>query len=147
MADPALMRIGLNIVRARSVANPISESMAKGTIGELLVQLRLLQYGVQAAAPLKDSGNDLIALKGYAIKTIQVKTCTNRFDTPLDLPKYYHLVALVKLDGYDTELQLDKTKVYLVPRAQLDGLHVNCEADMAQFSISQGLVDELFVEP
>lgn len=129
------------------MANPISESMAKGTIGELLVQLRLLQYGVQAAAPIKDSGNDLIALKRYAIKTIQVKTCTNRFETPLDLPENYHLVALVKLHGYDTELQLDQTKVYLVPRAQLDGLHVNCEADMAPFSISQGLVDGLFVEP
>lgn len=58
------------------MASPISENMVKGTIGELIVQTRLLQYGVQAAAPIKDSGNDLIALKGYAVKTIQVKTCT-----------------------------------------------------------------------
>ena len=71
--------------------------MAKGTIGELLVQTRLLQYGVQAAPPLKDSGNDLIALKGDAIKTIQVKTCTNRFDTPLDLPEKYHRTYLSRL--------------------------------------------------
>ena len=129
------------------MANPISENMAKGTIGELLVQTRLLQYGVQAAAPIKDSGNDLIALKGYAVKTIQVKTCTTRFETPLDLPEKYHLVALVKLHGYDTELLLDHTKVYLVPKERFTGLRINREADMAEFSISQGLVDALFVEP
>lgn len=128
------------------MANPISESLAKGTIGELLVQLRLLQYGVQAAAPIKDSGNDLIALKGYAIRTIQVKTCTKGFDTPLDLPEKYHLVALVKLHGYDSELLLDQTKVYLVPRDRIDGRRVNREADMEPFLISQNLVDELFAE-
>ena len=59
------------------MANPISYELKVGTIGELLVQLRLLQYGVQAAAPLKDSGNDLIALKGFAIRCIQVKTSTD----------------------------------------------------------------------
>lgn len=57
-------------VRAQPVANPISKRIAKGTIGELLVQTRLLQYGAQATAPIKDSGNDLIALKDYAVKTI-----------------------------------------------------------------------------
>ena len=129
------------------MANPISENMAKGTIGELIVQTRLLQYGVQAAAPIKDSGNDLIALKGYAVKTIQVKTCTARFDTPLDLPEKYHLVALVKLHGYDTELLLDQTQVYLVPKDRLAGLRINREADIAPFAISQVLVDALFVEP
>ena len=111
------------------------------------MQTRLLQYGVQAAAPIKDSGNDLIALKGYAIQTIQVKTCTARFETPLDLPEKYHLVALVKLHGYDTELLLDQTKVYLVPRDRVEGLRLNNEVDMAPFLISQGLVDSLFVEP
>lgn len=129
------------------MANPISENMAKGTIGELLVQTRLLQYGVQAAAPIKDSGNDLIALKGYAIKTIQVKTCTEKFDTPLNLPKKYHLVALVKLHGYDTELMLDQTRVYLVPKDKIVGLRLNDAVAMEQFSISQALVDGLFVEP
>lgn len=121
--------------------------MAKGTIRELLVQTRLLQYGVQAAAPIKDSGNDLIAPKGYAIRTIQVKTCTARFATPRGLPEKYHLLALVSLHGYDTELLLDQTKVYLVPKDQVAGLRVNRKADMEQFSISQGLVDALFVEP
>lgn len=81
--------------------------------------IRLLQFGVQAAAPITDSGNDLIALKGYAVKTVQVKTCTARFNTLLALPQKYHLAVLVKLYGYDTELFLDQTKVYLVPKDKL----------------------------
>jgi hypothetical protein len=126
------------------VANPITKSLAKGTIGELLVQLRLLQFGVQAAAPIKDSGNDLIALRGYAIKTIQVKTCTVRFNTPLALPDKYHLLALVRLRGYENELFLDQTKIYLVPRNSVPGLRINRESDMEPFVISQGHVDALF---
>ena len=54
--------------------NPLHEDLAKGTLGEIFVQLRLLQYGVQAAPPIKDSGNDLIAIKEGSFKAIQVKT-------------------------------------------------------------------------
>jgi hypothetical protein len=56
------------------MSNPISKKIKIGTIGELLVQLRLLQYGIQAAPPLRDSGNDLVGILGKDIKTIQVKT-------------------------------------------------------------------------
>lgn len=129
------------------MANEISANMAIGTIGELLVQTRLLQYGVQAAAPLKDSGNDLIALKGYAVRTIQVKTTSvGKFPARLALPEKYHLVAFVSLSGYDTELELDRTKVYLVPRNRVAGLRHNRDGEMAQFRISQHLVDELFTD-
>ncbi|MEF3080778.1 hypothetical protein V3391_00925 [Luteimonas sp. SMYT11W] len=128
------------------MANAISDNMAIGTIGELLVQTRLLQYGVQAAAPLKDSGNDLIALKGYAVRTIQVKTSTARFPARLRLPEKFHLVALVKLHGHGTELELDRSAVYLITKEQVAGLMLNREDDMAQFLISQRLVDALFVQ-
>jgi hypothetical protein len=59
------------------MANPISNEIKTGTVGELLVQMRLLQHDVQAAPPLKDSGNDLIALRGFVVRTIQVKTTTD----------------------------------------------------------------------
>jgi len=36
--------------------NPIKKEIKIGTIGEILVQLRLLQYSVQSAPALKDSG-------------------------------------------------------------------------------------------
>ena len=54
--------------------NPLFPQLVTGVTGELLVQLRLFQYGVQAAPPLTDSGNDLIAIKGHIFKAIQVKT-------------------------------------------------------------------------
>ncbi len=45
--------------------NQVTDKIMTGTIGELLVQIRLLQFGVQAAPPIKDSGNDLIAVNSY----------------------------------------------------------------------------------
>lgn len=56
------------------MGNPLHKNAHKGTLGELLVQLRLLEYGVQAAPPIKDTGDDLIAIKGETVKFIQVKT-------------------------------------------------------------------------
>jgi 5-hydroxyisourate hydrolase-like protein (transthyretin family) len=58
--------------------NKISGQVRIGAIGELLVQLRFLQYDVQAAPPLKDSGNDLIAIRGEQWRAIQVKTTQTR---------------------------------------------------------------------
>lgn len=52
------------------MGNRLTDNVVIGTIGELLVQTRLLQCGVQAAAPIKDSGNDLIAVKGEAFRGI-----------------------------------------------------------------------------
>jgi hypothetical protein len=79
--------------------NPLPDSLAKGSLGEIFVQLKLLQYGVQAAPPLKDTGNDLIAIKGDVFKAIQVKTTTKKTFSLDKLPKKYHLLALVQLAG------------------------------------------------
>lgn len=54
--------------------NPIDPRMRTGTIGEILVQLRLLQCGVQAAPPINDSGNDLIAVNGRTVRAVSVRT-------------------------------------------------------------------------
>lgn len=105
------------------MANPIDKRMTVGTIGELLVQLRLLQYGIQAAPPIKDSGNDLIALKGRTIKLIQVKTTAEGvFPKKPGKKRIYDLLAIVDLAGYDTHLNLDKSSIYLVPKGDLVGL-------------------------
>ena len=42
--------------------NPLTQMIARGTFGEGFVQLKLLQFDVQSAPPIKDSGNDLIAM-------------------------------------------------------------------------------------
>ena len=75
------------------MGNQLPKNIHKGTVGELLVQMRLLEYGVQAAPPLKDSGNDLIAIRGEIVKFIQVKTEQRK----RNLPKFYHLLVMVDL--------------------------------------------------
>lgn len=125
------------------MANPIPKTIHIGTLGELLVQLRLLQFDVQAAAPLKDSGNDLIALKGPRCHTVQVKTTANHHlpDWPDDI--VYSLLAIVDLQGEGREIFLDRTSVYLIPREELQGVERRWDA-LEPFRISEELVDYLF---
>ena len=127
------------------MGNPISKQIKIGTVGELLVQLRLLQYGVQAAPPLKDSGNDLIAVKGEAFRGIQIKTTTKKKFRWNNLPEHYHILALVRLAGEEENILLDKSQIFLVHREKVDTLSVN-EGGLDEFAISQQLVDELFKE-
>jgi len=97
------------------MGNPLPINTHKGTIGELLVQLRLLEYGVQSSSPIKDSGNDLIAIKGEVVKFIQIKT-ENRLR---NLPKIYHVIAFVDLKyTSDGDLLLDKSEVYFINKNQ-----------------------------
>ena len=126
------------------MANPISKAMRTGTIGELLVQLRLLQFGVQAAAPLKDSGNDLVALKGTRCHTIQVKTTANGNLPAWPFPdKIYSLLAVVELAGEDRDVFLDNSSVYLVPKHDLPQLERNWES-LHPYSMTGDLVDRFF---
>jgi len=98
------------------MANPIDKNTKIGTIGELLVQLRLLQYDIQSAPPIKDSGNDLVALKGRNIKLVQVKTtATSTFPKLPGKKKIYDLLAIVELTGFDKTLMLDNAEIYLIP--------------------------------
>ena len=99
--------------------NPIEEKHAMGKVGELLVQIRLLSMGIQAAPPIFDSGNDLIAVKDEVFKAIQVKT--KLFQTErwrFDLRgKKYHLLALVSLGENPTDL--DKAKIFLLTQREV----------------------------
>ncbi len=124
--------------------NPLTEDLITGTTGELLVQLRLLQYGVQAAPPLEDSGNDLIAVRGFTLKAIQVKA-TRKTDKKWQVPRdrLYHVLALVRLDGHDNILSLDKSEVYLIGREFIENGTFH-RTDLAPYRISQTLVDRLF---
>jgi len=101
------------------MTNPITREIKTGTIGELFVQIRLLQYGVQAAPPLKDTGNDLIAVKGEIFKAIQVKTSTgDRFNLQ-NLDRIYHILALVGLKGEEDHIYLDESKIYLLSKEEV----------------------------
>lgn len=77
-----------------------------------------MQYYVQAAPPLKDTGNDLVAIKGDIIKVIQVKL-TSKYTFILNNLRKFHILALVKLEGYDQTLKLDESKIYLLEESDI----------------------------
>jgi len=125
------------------MANPISDSIKTGTVGELLVQLRLLQYGVQAAPPLKDSGNDLIALKGYAIRCVQVKTSAKDVPAWPHGSKLYHLLAVVHLEREGSDLLLDRSTVYLLSKEEVGRTGHSWDA-LKPFRLDERRIEELF---
>lgn len=123
--------------------NPISSQISIGTIGELLVALRLLQYGVQAAPPIKDSGNDLIAVKGEVFRAIQVKTTQSECFQLNNLPSLYHIVALVHLVGEDQSIYLDQSDVFLLEKKQITAKRYRIE-DLNESKMNEALVERLF---
>ena len=114
-------------------------------MGELLVQLRLLQHGIQAAPPIKDSGNDLIALRGFVTRTIQVKTTTDGVPPWPKVARMYHLLAIVRLEGEETDIFLDQSEIYLVPKDQLPGLPRDWNS-LQPFALSAAHLSNLFAE-
>lgn len=123
--------------------NPLDPNVVTGTLGELLVQARLLQYEVQAAPPLKDSGNDLIAIRGTVICAVQVKTTA---DDDYDLPeahKKYHILAAVKLVGEGRNVWFDKSEVFLIRKEELNGLPRQF-SKIGNYRLSQERIDFLF---
>lgn len=101
------------------MGNPLWKTTISGTIAEILVQLRLLGYGIQAAPPIKDSGNDLIALKGEIVRFIQVKS--SEVDAPQlrDMPEIWHVAALVKIARFENgDVSLDQSKIYVVKKGE-----------------------------
>lgn len=103
------------------MANSVSENNKIGVTGELLVQLRLLQYNVQAAPPIMDSGNDLIAIKEEIVKFIQVKATTgNRINNLEELPKIYHILALVFLKKNGKNILLDESEIFLLEKKRVN---------------------------
>jgi len=126
------------------MGNPITDNLKIGTLGELLVQLRLLEHDVQAAPPIKDSGNDLIAVFGETFRGIQVKTTAGRRVAGRRLPRHYHILALVHLVATDTDLLLDQSRVFLIPRAAIDRTKGRIPPDFELYELNAQHVAALF---
>lgn len=125
--------------------NKISNQIKKGTLGELLVQLRLLQFGIQAAPPIKDSGNDLIAVRGEVFKAIQVKTTTTgSFRKPNSPIRHYHILAVVELNGNGKEVYLDQSRVFLIPRDMLTNIPTRCNDIPQKYLLNEPHLYKLF---
>ena len=98
--------------------NRLDRNTRIGTIGELLVQIKLLTLNIESFPPLKDSGTDLVAFLGKSYKVIQVKTKKDskywNFPPP---DKTYDILALVDLNE---ELLLDKSMVWLLTKKEAE---------------------------
>lgn len=123
--------------------NRISDKVLTGTVGELLVQIRLLQFGVQAAPPIKDSGNDLVAVSGDAFRAISVRTTsTGSYNKP-SADRVYHLLAVVNLVGDDRRIDLDASEVFLLPRDDVVTASTVC-ANLGAHRLSRALIERHF---
>ena len=135
--------------------NELPHTLLTGTFGELLVQIRLFQHSVQAAPPIKDSGNDLIAIRRWTMKAIQVKTTCSPFPMEFkldDLPDRYHILAIVQLpkqiiydDLIDFELSLDACRIFLLGKDQVTKGYWT-EAELLPFELSENRIDVFFPE-
>ncbi len=133
--------------------NELPLAIEKGTFGEIFLQLRLLQYGVQAAPPIKDTGNDLIAVRRTCFRAIQVKTTTTGFPIFFDLsklPDLYHILAIVRFvdlefnEGtHDFTVPLDNTRIFLLRHYQVTKGYWN-EDELIPFEMNPAIVDEIF---
>jgi len=114
------MATGHRIFASYKGSDEQDHGLKLGTLGELLVQLRMLEFDVQAAPPLKDSGNDLIAIRETAMRAIQVKATKieeHGYQVRVaDLPPLYHALAIVKFEGDETKLHLDRSRIFLLAK-------------------------------
>ena len=105
--------------------NALYATTKQGTIGELIVQLRFLEFDVQAAPPIKDSGNDLIAIKGATFRAIQVRcSVSGRISKPKKKVSY-HILAVVKLPKENGRFVTSKAEVYLFSQNEVGGITGN----------------------
>lgn len=104
--------------------NPEPEDSVTGTIGELFVQIKMLQEDVKILIPLIDTGNDFIAIKEQEPRSVQVKTRNSDKWDLSDLKKY-DILALVRLGP---NAKIDGAKVFLLSKKDV--------ADRMSLSIS-----------
>src|ERR1700677_2772865 len=145
--------------------NESPKPLTAGTYGELLVQLRLLQHSVQAAPPIKDTGNDLIAIRGGEFRAIQVKTKLHSYPVKFNCKKLFfhnvkkqrvrrfHLLAIVILAkdiSYDNLVDfvvpLDQCDIFVLARNEITKGRFT-EEELAPFKLSTDRIDKLFPRP
>ena len=124
--------------------NPLYATTTKGTLGELVVQLRFLEHNIQAAPPVKDSGNDLIAIRGPVFKAVQVRTTSGNTISKPRPSIDYHILAVVKLPRKeDGRYSTRHAEVFLFSRRDVSQLSRRL-SDYPQHILTEELIDRLF---
>lgn len=128
---------------AIELMNQVTDRIKTGALGELLVQIRLLQLGVQAAPPIKDSGNDLIAVNGHEFRAISVRTTTSLTYNKPNAARSYHILAVVRLVGDDRIVTLDTSEIFLIPQAEVASAPTRCDR-LEQYRFTRHAVEAHF---
>ena len=127
------------------MSNPLPENNLTGLFGELLVQIRLLQFGVQAAPPIEDSGNDLIAVNGTEFRSVSVRTTTKTSFTKPKSARVYDVLAVVHLNGGDNEVNLNGSEIFLIPKRAVSKVSTSMRRlRLGKYGFSKDLVERLF---
>jgi hypothetical protein len=125
--------------------NPATADQIKGKVGELIVQIRFLEHNIQAAPPIIDSGNDLVALRGRLVRSVQVKTksrSTEAWDLR-NLPEIYDVLALVELG--DQENMLDDARIFLLGREEVRNRgSISPSSEFEAYSFTMARLAKLF---
>jgi len=125
--------------------NRLPPKVNRGTLGELLAQIHLLANGVQAAPPIRDSGNDLIACRGSDILALQVKTRKSYNFSKHRMPALYHGAVFVVLrEEADGRCDIAAPDVYLMSRAEIEAAESFGRRAMVRFRICPERVEEVF---
>ncbi|MCC6995170.1 MAG: hypothetical protein IT370_11230 [Deltaproteobacteria bacterium] len=138
--------------------NPLAPNTSFGTAAELLVQLRLWQFGVQASAPLKDSGNDLIAVFGETFRAIQVKaTASDQIQVSKEdifradrERKLFHVLALVFTGAIPADgslWNLGEVGIYLLPPPDAPRTYNRASPELAERALCGDLVRQIWNIP
>jgi hypothetical protein len=123
--------------------NQVTDKSLTGTLGELLVQIRLLQHGVQAAPPIKDSGNDLIAVNGKEFRAVSVRTTTTGTYCKPEAGRLYHVLAVVYLVGHEREVSVDDAQLFFIPQAEVATAPTD-HKKLDKYKFSRQRIEELF---
>jgi hypothetical protein len=123
--------------------NHITEKQGIGSFGELLVQIRLLQCGVQAARPFIDTGNDLIAVNGNEFRAVSVRTTARESYKKPDASRRFHVLAVVHLVDSETEVFLDQSELFLIPKEEVADAPTH-HTNLGAYKFSREHVAKLF---
>lgn len=125
------------------MGNPSPPKKRQGTIGELLTQIRFLQYEIEPSIPIIDSGNDIVALKGNEVRLIQVKTKKHGSKIwRLSNLREYDILVLIELG--EEENRLDDAKIYLLTKEQVQSKGSIGLKGVGKYELSDTLINMLF---
>jgi hypothetical protein len=124
--------------------NPLYATTRQGTIGELIVQLHLLEHNIQAAAPIKDSGNDLIAIRGRVLRAIQVRSTVNYTICKPKRGVLYDILAVVRFPRANGRILIREAQIYLFHSSRVEAGLPGTLKRYPENLLSQTLIDQLF---